>query len=218
MPDIFSKLKEIPFGDFGNKRTVLEIGAADCGDTKSIMDAVGFVESDGFNYYAFEPDPDNISEIRTLSTASMSNFHLLELAVGNENRMAEFLRSSGFNENLHKEHRYSGSLKQPVIHLKEHPWCKFCESIQVKMETLDSIVARLNITSIDLIWCDVQGSEDLVIAGGQKAFEMTRFFYTEFYNMEMYQGQLTDSQIIERLPGQWETAGKWANDMLLKRL
>jgi hypothetical protein len=69
---------------------------------------------------------------------------------------------------------------------------------------------------IDFIWCDVQGAEDFVLAGGDRALTRTRFFYTEYYERQMYEGQITARDIHDRLPGTWKVVEQWANDILFE--
>ena len=87
------------------------------------------------------------------------------------------------------------------------------------MITLDS----MDFSKVDWIWCDVQGAEDLVIAGGQETLARTRFFYTEYIECEAYEGQIGRDEIHRRLPGTWRIAEdyrQWAQggDCLFENL
>jgi hypothetical protein len=117
------------------------------------------------------------------------------------------------------EHTLSGSLKVPKERLQAYPWCKFDRSIEVNVMCLDNFAKLWSIGKMDFIWCDVQGAEDKVVAGAQNILRQTRYFYTEFYNNEMYEGQLPLMEILNRLPGgaaQWEIAALWPNDALFR--
>jgi len=88
---------------------------------------------------------------------------------------------------------------------------------------LDNVAARMQIAKVDWIWCDVQGAEDLVIAGGLKTFARTRFFYTEYIEVEAYVGQIGRDEIHRRLPGRWRIAEDYRSwdkggDCLFERL
>lgn len=196
---------------------IAEIGAARCEDTSSILNEVVSASADGaYEYYAFEPDPRNIRSIK--DHAVNFGIHLIPAAVGNANQRTKFYQSSGINPSFGYEHTLSGSLKAPVDHLNAHPWCKFDSQIEVRMMTLDSFMDTWSVPHFDFIWCDVQGAEDLVIAGAQRALARTRFFYTEYYDSTMYEGQIPAQEIHRRLPGQWQIVQQWPNDILFANL
>jgi FkbM family methyltransferase len=213
MSDIFSFLKRtvFPLG----KTTVFEIGIADGGDTMAIMNAVD-PSVFGIDYYAFEPDPRNICTLKRGPLVSMDGFNLVQAAVGGCTMIRDFHLSEGFNPNLKVEHTFSSSLKEPKLHLQDHPWCKFDKTILVKVMRLDDFCRLYSIDRIDFIWCDVQGAEDLVIQGGRVALSNTRYFYTEYYDTELYDGQLPVGEIHGRLPGEWKMIKKWENDVLFE--
>ncbi len=112
----------------------------------------------------------------------------------------------------------SSSLKKPVKHLEMAPWVKFDTKVKVKVVTLDTFAATEGLAAIDFIWADVQGAEDQMIAGGQKALATTSYLYTEYSDVEVYQGQINLKQIVERLPGKWEVLEDFGDDVLLRNV
>jgi len=193
----------------------VEIGAARGEDSARIVERLATLNPYIlYEYYAFEPDPRNIASIK--SSQVNERIHLIPAAVGDENKRVVFHQSGGKNPQFGYEHTLSGSLKKPVQHLQAHPWCKFDTTIEVRMVTLNSFFEMFSLTHIDFIWCDVQGAEDLVLSGGAFALEHTKFFYTEYYNHEMYEGQIPAPEIHRRLGPNWKIVDQWTNDILFE--
>lgn len=192
----------------GNRNTVLEIGAHVGESTNDIWNAAGGPRS---RYFAFEPDPRNASRFREAHWTKPITF--IQAAVSDRNGSTLYHGSStGYTG--------SGSIKEPKGHLKRWPEVAFPPELWTKVPTitLNEIVRTYALTRIDFIWCDVQGSEDLVIAGGKKAFQITKWFYTEYYQDEIFQGQIPLEEIHRRLPGKWELSQRWEFDVLFRNL
>lgn len=194
---------------------VFEVGAAKLEDTPKILELI-VGEGKPYDYYAFEPDPRNLEFARASRVYPLIN--LVATAVGNTVGHASFNQSSGKNPTYGYDHTLSGSLKKPKRHLEAHPWCRFDTAIQVRSMTLDAFAQLYSIPHIDFIWCDVQGAEDLVVEGAQKILTHTRFLYTEYYEIEMYEGQIGIQEILKRLPGTWVVQEVWPNDVIFKNL
>jgi hypothetical protein len=80
---------------------------------------------------------------------------------------------------------------------------------------LDSWVRDESLDAIDLIWADVQGAEVDLIAGGKEALKHTRYFYTEYSNTELYEGQINLRQLMALLPD-FHVLRRYEKDVLLK--
>lgn len=195
----------------------MEIGAADGGDTEKIINAC-VADGGQFDYFAFEPDPRNIATIRASPLMQLPQFKLIECAVGNINRLAKLHLSSGITPDKPdmKDHWFSSSVKAPRQHLEIHPWCKFDSRCNVRMMRLDDVCRLYGVGAIDFIWCDIQGTEDLMIDGARVALENTRLFYTEYYDVELYEGQIGFDEILARLPGKWDVVEKWETEVLFE--
>lgn len=179
----------------------------------------------GARIWAFEPDPRNIYRLK------QGNIHkaatIVEAAVGDHDGTATFHLSSGmppkgdlhYQPGMPKEPwSYSSSLKAPVKHLEEVPWVKFDRTATVQVMRLDTFYQREGLTAIDFIWADIQGAEDLMIAGGQTALAHTSYLYTEYADEEVYKGQISLREIIGRLPGKWEVVVDFNRDALLRNI
>jgi len=166
---------------------VLEIGAAEGEDTVRYIQALIDLKR-SYRYVAFEPDERNVWHLERLE--EKYGFELVPNALGDHHGPVPWRASN---------HPYSGSVKEPKEHLTLYPHITFSEPKTVVMMRLDEML----FTKVDWIWCDVQGAEDLVIAGAQETLKRTRFFYTEYLECEAYAGQIGLAEIHRRLPGTW---------------
>lgn len=62
---------------------------------------------------------------------------------------------------------------------------------------------------------DVQGAELDVFRGGKNALSKTRFIYTEYSNIEIYEGQATLPELLKHLKT-FKITMRYKNDVLLK--
>ncbi len=206
--DIF---RILPTLTFDSPPVVLEIGAATGSDTDKIFNLLKPAE-----YFAFEPDPRNIAVFKSFPVVRSIGVQLIQCAVGSENNTSEFHTSTGWNPHFECEHTISGSLKTPKNHIAAFPHCEFKDNIKVRVIRLDDFIDLFSIRKIGFIWCDVQGAEDLVIKGGSMALAKTKYFFTEYYDEEMYEGQIGSDEIQRRLPGTWEVVQKLEADILFR--
>ncbi len=196
-----------------NDPVILEIGCNGGSDTLKFLDLFPAAR-----IFAFEPDARAAARFR--SNVADSRVTLFDLAVSNTDGTLEFHASGGAPEKLTDESwpadwDLSGSIKKPKGHLDVHPWCRFDSTIVVKSSTLDTWAVANAIDRVDFIWTDVQGAEAEVIAGGMKTLAKTRYFYTEYSNQELYEGQLDVAGIKALLPD-FEVVEVFDNDVLLR--
>lgn len=204
--------------NFNSASIIFEIGAHFGLDTEKIYEA-----SNKAKIYAFEPDPRNIEVLKQREVNKIAT--IIPMAVGNKKDNAvlyktKFYLSSGEvhtgNEILDKnDWSASSSLKKPVKHLEHYPWCKFEKEIEVDVVTLDFICQCKGVEHIDFIWSDLQGGEDLFIEGAKEILKNTRYLYTEYYDLEMYEGQISLETILKLLQG-WSIVFVDGNNVLLK--
>lgn len=192
---------------------ILDIGCNDGSHTRGFLKL--FKNS---KVYAFEPDPRAQDRFRYNVQDDRAN--LFSLAISDTNGEIDFHMSNGtpspdWEEKLPKGWDLSGSIRNPKKHLDVHPWCTFDESIKVQSKTLDTWRDEQGIEVIDLIWADVQGAEVDLIKGGKKALCKTRFFYTEYCNQELYEGQISLRKILNLLPD-FKVLYRFSSDVLLK--
>lgn len=192
---------------------ILDIGANDGSTTHRILQLIPDA-----TIHCFEPDPRAIrqAEDRLRGTTA----HLHRIALADRDGDAVFHQSGGTpprrSEPLPEGWTQSGSLRPPLTHRDRWPWVTFDHRIQVPTRTLDSWAAETGIDRVDLIWMDVQGAEDLVIAGGRGLLQHTTWLYTEYSDDEWYEGQRTLAELVAMLPG-WTVERRYSMDVLLRR-
>lgn len=159
-----------------------------------------------YRFIGFEPQARNWDRIRSI-TSGLS-FELIGAAIGDRVGYAPFIGSGDWP--------LSGSVKKPVKHLQSYPWIKWDSAYDVPMLTLDFACEMLGLGEIAFIWADVQGGEDMLIAGGMETLASTRYFYSECYEQEEYQGQIGRKEILKRLGPEWEIAEEWSENVLFR--
>ena len=199
--------------NFDADSVIFEIGAHMGFDSEKI-----FANTQNSKMYCFEPDPRNIKVLKERKIDSIAT--IVEVAISDKNNdMETFFLSEG-NPNL-KGNPYlendqwsaSNSLRPSKIHDVLWNWCSIKKKTNVKTITLDSFCLDNNIKEISFIWMDVQGCEDLVFAGGKQILKTTKYLYTEYSNVELYEGQKNLDYILEMLPGKWKILQKFGNPM-----
>ena len=192
---------------------VLDIGANDGEHTQMFLNL--FQRA---NVYSFEPDPRACARY-LLRLPRHARAHLVRMAVGAQDGTTMFYSSQGapseeWARRLPNGWDLSGSIRRPKAHLVVHPWCSF-EPIRVPVTRLDTWTSQHLPGNIDFIWADVQGAEGDLIAGGRDTLSRTQYFYTEYSNHELYEGQPTLEQLREMLPG-FDVVKVFENDVLFR--
>lgn len=194
---------------------ILEIGCNDGTDTLAFLSLFP-----GAQICCFEPDPRaqerfrlRVRDVRT---------QLFPLAVGSSDGQATFYQSDGFPsddaaQKLPQGWDLSGSIRRPKHHLQQHPWCTFTRQITVPLVRLDTWADAFGVKGIDFVWADVQGAERDLIEGGQKTLARTRFFFTEYNDQELYEGQVTLHELRRMLPN-FEVVAVYPDDVLFRNV
>ena len=191
---------------------IMEIGAHYCEDTERIFS----LAKNNCSYYVFEPDPRNIDVIKRKPI--YKKIILSEAAVGANDKTTKLYMSSGNANPNAADWTGSSSINTPKEHLKHFKWCKFEESVLVKSVCLDTYCQDNAIKYIDFLWVDAQGAEADIFRGAQKTLSKVKYLYSEFYNVEMYEGQITLKEWFKLLPGRWMIISQFSNDVLLHNL
>lgn len=180
------------------KPVILELGAGKGDGTIKLVDHI-YNNNQDCEYYVFEPDPRNVAYLKTLRVNHFVS--LIPVAAGDCCKTAEFYQSYGVDPQTGQEYTESGSLKQPIdFHQTGHAF----KPIKVKMMRMDTFFSAFSLTHIDLIQSNVNGAEDLVIAGAKETLQRTHYFYTTYADKAMYQGQLPAIAICEQLGKEWK--------------
>jgi FkbM family methyltransferase len=205
--DIHKLIKYLPI------KRIVEIGAHFGTDTERFHDSHPNAE-----IISFEPDPRNLRMLKERGVDKIASIQ--PYAISDKNGSIAFHLSSGNApsecDNLHRSNDWSASssIKQPTGHLTLHPWVEFKNKIKVKTKRLDD-VEELQDKSIDFMWVDVQGAEDLVFSGAKETLNRTRYVFTEYCNHELYSGQLPLNNILSIFGKNWEIVHDFHSDVLL---
>jgi len=192
---------------------ILDIGCNDGTHTQMFFDLF-----ENASVYSFEPDPRAYNRFKNIVKHPRSR--IFATAIGAFDGKIEFHQSEGIPDASWVAKRpegwdYSGSIRKPKQHLTIHPWCQFSKKIEVDIMRLDTWVKNEKIDKIDFIWADVQGAEVDLINGGYETLTQTRFLYTEYNDLELYEGQVTLSKLLDMLPD-FEIVHKYQDDVLLR--
>lgn len=159
-------------------------------------------------YIAVEADPQNVP---WLQNAIGEHAQVVHCAIADHSNGVELHQC----HNDASQAAGSSSIRKPTGHLHYFPWCGFREPMRVPSLRLDDLWKLYGLGFIDLIWCDIQGAERDMIAGGHVALGRTRYLMIEAEEVEMYDGQATKPELLAMLPD-WEVIGDFGYNLLLK--
>ena len=211
---IFDRFKDIIKGKY--HITIFEFGTCEGVQTNEICTILKN-SSKNFEYHAFEADPRIIPSFKR-NNINNPEITLVTKAIGSKNGNVKFYLSKGEEQRPGYSRNVfygSSSIRKPKETLEVWPNMEFDYTI-VESIKFDTYYDKANVGIIDFVWADVQGAEIDLIEGGQKAFSNVRYFYTEYDERELYEGEIGLDQIIQKLPGRWSVVEKYEYDVLLK--
>ena len=198
-----------------NPKLFIEIGVHFGEDTRKFRAMLPSARIVGF-----EPDPRNIAIIRNTGIDRICEFY--PVALSNKTEVRPFYMSSGKathdtdRQHLENDWSSSSSLKRPTGHLELHKWITFPQTTQVQCIRLDDVESIKNET-VDFIWADVQGAEDIVFSGAKDVLSRTRYVYTE-YATGLYEGQLGRDELLQMFGPAWRVVYDFGGDILLQQV
>lgn len=184
---------------------IFEIGAADGLDTEEILKT--FTDPE-LQLYCFEPDPRNIEAFK--KRIHDPRVKLFPIAIGEKDGTMTLQQSSTV---------YSSSLKQPNLSTLQAQWpsISFDKTVEVEVSSLDSFLAKQQISTVDFIWADVQGAEDMLLRGATNSLHTAvRYLYTEYSNVAYYKDEPTLDDILRLVGPDWKVLRDFGSDVLLK--
>jgi FkbM family methyltransferase len=198
-----------------NISTLVEVGCHNGSDTREFREM-----HPNARIVCFEPDPRNLTLLKDFAIDKIAEIY--PYALSDTNGMSNFYMSSGDAKGLdvpeilqQYDWSLSSSLKVPSGHIQAHPWITFPTKTSVTTIRLDDFEPLKNVT-IDFIWADVQGAEDLVFSGAVETLKRTRYIFTEYSIRELYTGQLTKDGILKLLGPSWRVVHDFQGDILLE--
>ncbi len=192
----------------GEAPAMLEIGSHEGTDTAKFLAAMP-----GARIYCFEPDPRPRARFeRTIG--DNPRVTLYDTAVADIDGMKPFYASTGKAGHM-DDWDYSGSLRPPTGHLKQSPDIRFKPPENVRCVRLDTWrTCNPDIRRIDFAWIDCQGAQRDIITGGKLTLAVTRYVYIECHHIPLYEGETTQDELIDLLPG-FEPLGVYGVDNIL---
>lgn len=130
--------------------------------------------------YAFEPVPNLFNRLKKI-TCSYKNIICFDYALDKKNGLSNMFISSGSSDG-------SSSLLEPKEVLNAHPTVYFDKDVIVKTITLDEWAKKYDVTHIDFMWLDLQGSELDVLKASPHILKTVLAIYTEVSLIETYHG------------------------------
>jgi len=192
---------------------ILEIGSHNGGHTQWFLDLFPTCK-----VFCFEPDPRARRQFKEQIVDD--RVQLFDVAISDTDGVTDFYMSGGlptadWRTEMPDGWDASGSIRRPKNHLKSAPWCTFNDKIKVVTKRLDTWCKDAGIESVDFIWADVQGAEVDLINGGTKTLSRTRYFFTEYSNHELYEGQINLRTLLKLVPD-FEVIQRYREDVLLR--
>jgi FkbM family methyltransferase len=130
--------------------------------------------------HAFEPVP-ALFEVLKTRTAEIKNVHVYPFALSEKMSIQTFYLSD------HKKNAVS-SLLEPDQIKQQLPAVQF-NHVNVQTITLDDWAIQCNISTVDLIWLDVQGAELAVFKGATELLQSVKAIHCEVSLVERYKNQ-----------------------------
>lgn len=170
---------------------IVEAGAYDGNDT--LLMAKLWPDS---QIHAFEPIPDIYLRLynNVKKNKKRSQITCHPYALGNSTGKAKM-----FVSYVSAEQFASSSLLAPKEHLKAYPYVSFPKTLEVQVFTLDEWARQNNISHVDFLWLDMQGSELDMLKASTEILPTVRVIYTEVSHKEMYKGIALYEQVKEWL-------------------
>jgi FkbM family methyltransferase len=204
--DIFERLSDII--STSPKIVVLEMGMCDGFHTNLMLNIIKQTGKP-FVYHGFEPNADLMRAIESHTALHKGTFNVFDCAVGNFDGVMPFYKSDN-------KYYGSSSIRKPKLVFEAWKDMSFTEHT-IKVVKMDTHLKRFGLENeiIDFIWADVQGAEVDLIAGGENSWKNVRYFYTEYCDSELYEGEIGLKQICAMLPD-FEIVEDYGGDVLLK--
>lgn len=204
--EILEKFKEI-VSNVENP-TIIELGGCD-GYHTNIMAKILSEKNKPFTYYVFEPVINLATTIK--NTLNWCPYvEVIPKAISEKTGKFKFYQSDN-------KYYGSSSIRKPKLVYEFWSDMNFSETL-CDCISLDDFMKEKGIlgNTIDFIWADVQGAEKDLILGGKETFKNVRYFFTEFMEHEIYEGQIFDLNSLCSLIPQFSVEHKFENDILFK--
>ncbi len=168
--------------DISEIKTILDIGSLNGIEsvkfTEQIKDCV---------VHTFEPNIESYNNV-LISTEGIPNIHVHNIAASNFNGKSDFY--------ITYDNMGGSSLLEPNIIQKTGPTISKTE---VDVIRLDEWCPKNNISSVDMLWMDVQGSELNILTGMGDLLNNVKAIYVECSMIPYYKGAAHKDEVIRHL-------------------
>ena len=204
--DIIEKFKEITKDV--ESPIVIELGGCDGYHTNIMCKALSERHS-SFIYHVLEP-VESLSNSISRVVEWCKNVEVSTMAISAQTGQMTFYKSDN-------KYYGSSSIRKPKRAFEFWQDMSFQEST-CQAITLDDFVKSKSIEGkvIDWIWADVQGAEKDLIEGAKNTMKNVRYFYTEFMEYEVYEGQIFDFDSLCKMLPDFEVVHRFEHDVLFK--
>jgi FkbM family methyltransferase len=170
-------------GPFLSKNpTIIEAGACSGIDTLALNQLWP-----NSQIYAFEPNPNSYRMLKK-NVSSIPNISYFNIALGDKSGFTNFYVCRHPNIDKEMDTNDPSSILRP--YQDKIPGVSFNEIIQVPITTLDDWAEKNNVTHIDFMWLDMQGSEGAMLKACPKIFQTVKAIQTEYSIEPLYEGTL----------------------------
>jgi FkbM family methyltransferase len=138
--------------------------------------------------HSFEPQPDSFAQL-SKNVASFPQSTVHPVACG------DFIGSTEFHVNTLSHS--SSILPLAARHLDAFPEYREASTIQVKVQTLDSLMDAIKPEGLTLLKIDVQGFEAKVLAGATEALKRVDYVLLEASLRPLYEGEMLFPEMLE---------------------
>lgn len=170
--------------DFNEIKTILDIGSRD--GCQSLELNRWFPHA---KIYAFEPVNENY-KFTVDNVSSIENIKALPYAINSYNGKTKFYEV--YNGNVG-----ASSLLQTTNHWRSSDWDQ--KETEVECIVLADWLTENKIDSVDLIWMDVQGAENIVLDSLKEYLHNVKIIATEVGLQELYHGSTSKQSLDEKL-------------------
>jgi FkbM family methyltransferase len=168
--------------DLSTIKTILDIGSLNG------IESVKFTEKlENVFVYTFEPNEESYRNV-LISTENNDNISVSNLAVSDFNGKSEFF--------ITYENMGGSSLLEPMLLNKTGHQN---ERTEVNVVKLSDWCPQNNISSVDLMWMDTQGSELNIFKGMGDLLNTVKGIYVESSNIPYYHGAANKNDVIQYL-------------------
>ena len=173
--------------------TIVEAGAFDGRDTLSLAKQWPLAD-----VHAFEPIPEAFGSLTTC-TRHLSRVTCYQLALSDRSGHQDIHVSSSAAQGLHSD---ASSLLRPTGHLELLPGVSYNTRISVQTITLDDWATAVGVSSVDLLWLDLQGMELQVLEASPTVVSNCRAIMLEISRRHLYEGAPLQPEVVSWLHSQ----------------